>query len=165
MPKLEYESDSDHDVDNALPVVEEQLLTKSNEKVTKEKKPRSQKQIDTTNKMREALKQRREHDLRIKEQVRLEQEEMNKKIKKQIHKSKVKDEVKKQLKKIADYESESDGSTSSEEDNIKPKHKKDNGKQKTVYQCPPKTFPEEQPKQYAPPPSQYQVPRTRITFY
>jgi len=47
----------------------------------KEKKPRTQKQIENTNKMREALKLKREQELKIKEQVRLEHEELKNKIK------------------------------------------------------------------------------------
>ena len=78
----------------------------------KKKKERTQNQINATNKMREALKARREANLKIKETVKLEHEELNKKIKKKLHKTRINEEVQKKLKEI--IESESDESEETE---------------------------------------------------
>jgi len=93
----------------------------------KKKKVRTQNQIDATNKMREALKARRDANLKIKETVKLEHEELNKKIKKKLHKNRINEEVQKKLKEIVQSESEgeqeSDESDETESVEVKIKEK------------------------------------------
>ena len=81
----------------------------------REKKPRTEAQIEATNRMRVSLMEKRENDTKIKALAQLEHEEMKKKIKKLSFSSKVKQEVNKKIKEIA---SESYDSDSSSEDEI-----------------------------------------------
>ena len=82
-------------------------------KATKPKKPRSQAQIDTTNRMREQLKLKRQEDTKLREIARLEHEELKKKIKKKLFSTRVKDQVEKKIKEIADDNTDSEASDSS----------------------------------------------------
>ena len=84
----------------------------------KKKKERTQNQINATNKMREALKARREANLKIKETVKLEHEELNKKIKKKLHKTRINEEVQKKLKEIVESESDELESSDDTEEEI-----------------------------------------------
>ena len=84
----------------------------------KKKKERTQNQINATNKMREALKARREANLKIKETVTLEHEELNKKIKKKLHKTRINEEVQKKLKEIVESESDEVESSDDTEEEI-----------------------------------------------
>ena len=67
--------------------------------VKKEKKPRTQKQIDATNRMREALAKRKEQAMRIKEETKLQREMMDKEIKKKINKLKERESIDKKVNK------------------------------------------------------------------
>ena len=125
--KLEYESEDDptssKKIDDEQPtplkinvkvandVITESTPTAQDVKPTKplkEKKPRSQAQIDTTNRMREMLKKKREQDVILREQARLEHEEFKKKVKKKLFSERVKDKVKEKIKEITEYETDSD---------------------------------------------------------
>ena len=110
----------------------------------KKKKERTQNQINATNKMREALKARREANLKIKETVKLEHEELNKKIKKKLHKTRINEEVQKKLKEIVESESdESESSDDTEEEIIVKKTKKKSIPQENLkprYTRPPNPF-------------------------
>jgi hypothetical protein len=124
MTKLEKNSDNE---------VEQ---TEDEHKPVKEKKPRSQKQIDACNKMREALQSRKDDKIRLKEQTRLEHEAMQIEIARKLDKLKKKEKVNKKVDKRADEkvnqkiqqklnelvsESDSESSVSSEEIVIKKK--------------------------------------------
>ena len=111
---------------------------------TKEKKPRSDKQKEVTEKMRQQLLLKRQEDLKIKEKVRLEHEELKKKIKKKLFKERVKDEVSKKIKEIAVSESSEDGESTSEETISKPVRKSSTKPKTVVKQQPP---PQQQPRQ------------------
>lgn len=82
-------------------------------KVTKPKKPRSQAQIEVTNRMREQLKLKRQEDTKLREIARLEHEELKKKIKKKLFSTRVKEQVDKKIKEIAEDNTDSEASESS----------------------------------------------------
>ena len=86
---------------------------KQETKATKPKKPRSQAQIDVTNRMRENLKLKRQEDTKLREIARLEHEELKKKIKKKLFSTRVKEQVDRKIKEIADDNTDSEASDSS----------------------------------------------------
>jgi hypothetical protein len=90
------------------------------EKPVKPKKPRTQAQIDTTNKMREALKAKRSEDVVLRAKAKLEHEELKKHIKKKLFSERVKDKVQKKIKEITEATYESDSESSSSEEYVKP---------------------------------------------
>ena len=115
MPKLQYNSDdevvksnSDNEISEIIQEVKQQKKEKKvykevvkeppKEVVVKEKKPRSERQIEVTNRMREQLKMRRENDIKIKQQAKLEYEQQQKDLKKKIKKLTLKGEVEKKIK-------------------------------------------------------------------
>ena len=94
MPKLEYESEPEEEqIETPLPKDDD------NGDKPKDKKPRTQKQIEATLKMREALKARKENDKKLKEDLEAKMDDTlnHKLIKKQINKK-----VNMKLKQIAD---------------------------------------------------------------
>jgi len=127
MPKLEYDSNNEDKVQETIePEIVKPIKKKKNDEdkeQVKERKPRSAKQIEVTNKMRDALKHRQLENQRIKELAKLEHEELKTKIKKKLHKNKVKEEVEKKIKEIVESSSE-DESESTEEQIIIPQKKK-----------------------------------------
>jgi hypothetical protein len=113
MPKLQYNSDddvvksvSDNEIEppqkppkpskKVNDVVNEPV--KEVKEIKKEKKPRSEAQIEATNRMREQLKIRRENDMKLKEQARLEYEEKQKKIRQKLSKLTLKGKVEQKIK-------------------------------------------------------------------
>ena len=145
MPRIQYESESDEEdiiivkgLKNKVkqqpipepkqePKQEPEIIEIPENQPIKEKKiskktqkDRSIKQLETTRLMRESLKERREADLRIKEQVRLEHEENKNKLK--IKKDKADKKVIKRYKKI--IESSSDEEESEDEEIEEPIIKK-----------------------------------------
>lgn len=84
-------------------------------KPVKPKKPRTQAQIDTTNKMREALKAKRSEDVVLRAKAKLEHEELKKHIKKKLFSERVKNKVQKKIDEITDTNYLTDSSDSSEE--------------------------------------------------
>ena len=86
---------------------------KQETKATKPKKPRSQAQIDVTNRMRENLKLKRQEDTKLREIARLEHEELKKKIKKKLFSTRVKEQVDRKIKEIAEDNTDSEASDSS----------------------------------------------------
>jgi len=72
------------------------------ESIKKSKKVRSEAQIEATLRMREKLLKKREGDIIIKEKVKLDHAELNKKIKKKLFSVRVKDEMERKIKEIAD---------------------------------------------------------------
>jgi hypothetical protein len=113
MPKLEYKSESDDD-DKTEVVESKQLVSE-----IPAKKPRTQKQIEATNKMREALKARTENNKKLKEDLEAKMDDTlnHKLIKKEINKK-----VNMKLKQIVDTTND-DVSDSDEEIIIIPKKK------------------------------------------
>jgi hypothetical protein len=114
MPKLEYESEPEEkQIETPLPNDD------GNGDKPKDKKPRSQKQIDATNKMREALKARTENNKKLKEDLEAKMDDTlnHKLIKKEINKK-----VNMKLKQIVDNTND-DVSDSDEEIIIIPKKK------------------------------------------
>jgi len=80
MAKAEYNSESDTDIIIDTKPNEPNEPNEPDEiciptRKTKTKKPRTEKQIEATNKMREKLNARRETNMKIKEQVKIEQKE------------------------------------------------------------------------------------------
>ena len=134
MPKLQYNSENDSDDEPVQEVVEpvkkkylkknkviepviESIITPvEKQDVIKPKRQQSEAQKQNTIKMREALKVKRDSDLRIKEQVKLENEMLKQQIKKKTMKQKVDEKVSAKLKQIA--ESSSDDSENDEEEKI-----------------------------------------------
>lgn len=113
MPKLEYESEPEEkQIETPLPNNDD------NGDNPKDKKPRSQKQIDATIKMREALKARTENNKKLKEDLEAKMDDTlnHKLIKKEINKK-----VNMKLKQIVD--THNDTSDSDEEVIIIPKKK------------------------------------------
>ena len=129
--KIKLQQSSVASVSKGAPIIpkETQIETvvdevKQEVKQEVKKKERSQNQIDATNKMREALRLRRESNLKIKETAKLEHEELNKKIKKKLHKNKINEEVQKKLKEIVQSSSEEESDEEeSEEEIVVKKHK------------------------------------------
>ena len=124
--KIKLQQSSVASVSKGAPIIpkETQIETVVDEvKQEVKKKERSQNQIDATNKMREALRLRRESNLKIKETAKLEHEELNKKIKKKLHKNKINEEVQKKLKEIVQSSSEESSEEESEEEIVVKKHK------------------------------------------
>lgn len=113
MPKLEYKSESDDD-DKTEVVESKQLISE-----IPAKKPRTQKQIEATNKMREALKARTENNKKLKEDLEAKMDDTlnHKLIKKEINKK-----VNMKLKQIVDTTNDV-ASDSDEEIIIIPKKK------------------------------------------
>jgi len=114
MPKLEYESEPEEkQIDDKPPIDDD------NGDKPKDKKPRSQKQIDATIKMREALKARTENNKKLKEDLEAKMDDTlnHKLIKKQINKK-----VNMKLKQIVDTNND-ELSDSDEEVIIIPKRK------------------------------------------
>ena len=177
MPRIQYESsDSEDDViivkglknktkkeqkeeikEEIKPEIKEiQPEVKEDIKPIKVKKERTQKQIDNTNKMREALKLKREQELIIKEKVRLEHEELKNKIKSKIKKNNVNEKVMKKIKKIVESSSSEEEEQSEDEIIVKKKMPAN-----------PKSHPEiKQQVQQVRPQAQQQVPpKTIIRFF
>jgi len=137
MPKLQYNSDddliksvSDNEIELTKPVKREKKVKEVYDDIAPpvvkevkkaEKKPRSDAQIEATNRMREQLKVRRENDIKLKTQAKLEYEERQRELKKKIQKLTLKDKVEKTIKKIV----ETDDSSSSEEEVVVKKKSKD----------------------------------------
>jgi hypothetical protein len=138
MPKLEYKSDSDDDdktevvettdgikpsrfarvMPNGASSLESKQL-ETTDGIKPVKKPRTQKQIEATNKMREALKARTENNKKLKEDLEAKMDDTlnHKLIKKEINKK-----VNMKLKQIVDTTND-DVSDSDEEIIIIPKRK------------------------------------------
>ena len=114
MPKLEYESEPEDKQVDDNPQIDD-----DNGDKPKDKKPRTQKQIDATNKMREALKARKENDKKLKQDLEAKMDDTlnHKLIKKQINKK-----VNMKLKQIVDTNND-ELSDSDEEVIIIPKRK------------------------------------------
>ena len=72
------------------------------------KKQRTQKQIDTTNKMRDALKLKRSEDVILKEKAKLEHDELRKHIKKKLFAERVKEKVQSKINEITESNYSSD---------------------------------------------------------
>ena len=116
MPKLQYNSENESEDEKIEQVIEPVIepVKKSskkekvieaitiNEPVIKAKRQQSEAQKQNTLRMRDALKTKRDNDLRIKEQVRLENEMMKQQIKKKTMKEKVNEKVMTKLKQIAE---------------------------------------------------------------
>jgi hypothetical protein len=132
MPKLEYKSDSDDDktevvetTDGIKPSRFARVMPngasslESKQLEIPAKKPRTQKQIEATNKMREALKARTENNKKLKEDLEAKMDDTlnHKLIKKEINKK-----VNMKLKQIVDTTND-DVSDSDEEIIIIPKKK------------------------------------------
>ena len=120
MPKLQYNSGNESEDEKNEQVIEPITINPTdkrsfNEQVIKPKRQQSEAQKQNTMKMRDALKTKRENDLRIKEQVRLENEMMKQQIKKKTMKEKVNEKVMTKLKQIAESETDSE---SDEEEQI-----------------------------------------------
>lgn len=120
MPKLQYNSGNESEDEKNEQVIEPITINPTdkrsfNEPVIKPKRQQSEAQKQNTMKMRDALKTKRENDLRIKEQVRLENEMMKQQIKKKTMKEKVNEKVMTKLKQIAESETDSE---SDEEEQI-----------------------------------------------
>jgi hypothetical protein len=165
MPRIQYES-SEYDDDviivkglknkTKIPIeeikpkeeIKQEIIEEVKPLKEKIKKPRSDKQIENTLKMREMLKLKRENEFKIKEQVRLEHDELKQKIKDKIKKNNVNDKVMKKIKKIVESSSDEE----EEEEEIKPIKKK--------FPAAPKIKPEI--KQIQPVP---QRPQSLIRFY
>lgn len=78
MPRVEYESSSDTEVEIDEPPKQEKRqkqINISNAPELKPKRERSEKQKAIAEKMRQALLQKRQGDLKIKEKAKLEHEE------------------------------------------------------------------------------------------
>ena len=71
-------------------------------------KQRTQKQIDTTNKMRDALKLKRSEDVILKEKAKLEHDELRKHIKKKLFAERVKEKVQSKINEITESNYSSD---------------------------------------------------------
>ena len=135
--KMEYNS-SDESVIEEVIVAREPELTTEPQVVnplvitTKEKKPRTQKQIDATLRMRDNLKAKQLETIKIKEQTKLEHDTLMDAVKEKLIKSKEKKkvnkrvdeqieiELEKKLKEFVDNDSSSD-EESEEEEIVKPK--------------------------------------------
>ena len=114
-PKPKQEPEPEPEIKEITEITETKPIKEKKIKIPKPTlKDRSEKQKETTRLMRVSLKERREADLRIKEQVRLEHEE----IKNQIILKKYKEEKKyiKKYKKV--YESSTDEEESEDEEPI-----------------------------------------------
>ena len=74
-------------------------------------KQRTQKQIDTTNKMRDALKLKRSEDVILKEKAKLEHDELKKHIKKKLFAERVKEKVQSKINEITESNYSSDEDT------------------------------------------------------
>jgi hypothetical protein len=98
-PKLEYDSTNESKTEEIKQPDPEPVAAIAEIPVKKEKKPRTQKQIEATNKMREALAKRKEQAMRIKEETKLQREMMDKEIKKKISKLKEKEHIEKKVNK------------------------------------------------------------------
>jgi hypothetical protein len=98
-----------------VPPVEVKETKPTEAKPVKPKKPRTQAQIDTTNKMREALKMKRSEDVVLRAKAKLEHEELKKHIKKKLFSERVKDKVQKKINEITETNYDSESSESSEE--------------------------------------------------
>ena len=107
------ESESETEVVTPIP----EPVAIVNKPTEKPKKQRSQAQIDATNRMREQLKLKREADTKIKETVKLEHDELKKKIKKKLFSTRVKEQVEQKIKEIAVL-SESESESESDESEI-----------------------------------------------
>jgi hypothetical protein len=92
MTKLEKNSDNEIEVE---PIQDEPVAIK-------EKKPRSQKQIDACINMRKALQSRKDDKLRLKEETRLEHEAMQLEIARKLDKLKKKEKISKKVDKKAE---------------------------------------------------------------
>lgn len=89
----------------------------------KQKKERTPKQIETTNKMRDALKLRRDANVKIKETAKLENDDLKKQIKKKIENDKVKKAVTKKIKEIIQSDTDDETTDESEDEIIIKKSK------------------------------------------
>ena len=111
------DSESENEETTNEPINESNIFSnepvKEQPKATKPKKPRSQAQIDVTNRMRENLKLKRQEDTKLREIARLEHEELKKKIKKKLFSTRVKDQVDRKIKEIAEDNTDSEASDSS----------------------------------------------------
>jgi hypothetical protein len=154
MPKLEYKSESDDDktevVESKEPETTDGIKPSRFARVMPNgassleipaKKPRTQKQIDATNKMREALKARTENNKKLKEDLEAKMDDTlnHKLIKKEINKK-----VNMKLKQIVNTTND-EISDSDEEVIIIPK-------KKAVKPKPPQAKPEPKVKPEPPPP-------------
>ena len=77
-------------------------------------KQRTQKQIDTTNKMRDALKLKRSEDVILKEKAKLEHDELRKHIKKKLFAERVKEKVQSKINEITESNYSSDEDNNNE---------------------------------------------------
>jgi hypothetical protein len=106
------DSDTENEETTNEPINESNVFSnepiKQETKATKPKKPRSQAQIDVTNRMRENLKLKRQEDTKLREIARLEHEELKKKIKKKLFSTRVKDQVDRKIKEIAEDNTDSE---------------------------------------------------------
>jgi hypothetical protein len=100
--------------------VEIEQLRLKQEKLNKIKKPRTEKQIETTQKMLQRLKEKRDNDTQIKKQYVDEKVELAKTIKKTIEKKKIDHQVRKKLKEIILTEQQESESEEEEEIIVKP---------------------------------------------
>ena len=114
-PADEPEISQEQDAIEPVAVIDDVKPVVVKEKPIKPKKPRTQAQIDTTNKMREALKAKRSEDVVLRAKAKLEHEELKRHIKKKLFSERVKDKVQKKINEITDVVYESDSSESSEE--------------------------------------------------
>lgn len=119
MPKLEYKSDSDND-ENENKIIETTVEEKT-PVLTKPKKQRSEKQIEVTNRMREALKLKKENDKKLKKD--LEDKLMNETLNHKLIKKEINKKVNMKLKKIVDTSNQEASDSDDEEVIIIPKRK------------------------------------------
>ena len=115
MAKAEYNSESETEIiidtkpnEPNEPNEPDEICIPTRKTKTTTKEPRTEKQIEATNKMREKLNARRETNLKIKEQVKIEHDELKIIVKEKIKKNNVKEKVIKSLKKIIDSDSDTE---------------------------------------------------------
>ena len=85
-----------------------ELLRKDEIKMERKARPKTEAQMKNVETMREALKNKREQDMIIKEKIKLEYDEVAKKIKAKLDKKKCNKEIKKKIKALVDEELSTD---------------------------------------------------------
>lgn len=114
MPKLEYKSDSENDEIESKII--ETIVEEKQPVLAKPKKQRSEKQIEVTNRMREALKLKKENDKKLKKD--LEDKLMNETLNHKLIKKEINKKVNMKLKKIVDTSNQEASESSDEEEVI-----------------------------------------------